>query len=119
MLHRYASASVGGAVMTMPVFRGAGKPILRECRNGSAKGDERYNTGQCQFGTHAGCMQRVIESRFPNDSSRTRVHVVESTTGQSISDGTMNLRFVTKERTNLKRSHSKNANFIATANRTN
>ena len=87
--------------MTMSIFRGAGKPVLRECRNGSAERNERYSKGQCQFGTHAGCRRRMIESRFPNDSFRTRVHAVESTTAQTLSDGTMNLRFVTKERTTL------------------
>ena len=101
MLHGYAAARVGGTVMTMSIFRGAGKPILRECRNRSAERNERYSKAQRQFSTQACCMRCVIESRFGNDSVRTRVHVVESTTAQTISDGTMNLRFVTKERTTL------------------
>ena len=60
--------------MPMAIFRSAGKRILRERRNGSAETNERYDAGQCQFGTNSIDIGRVIKSRFGNDSFRTRIH---------------------------------------------
>ena len=85
--------------MTMSIFRSASKPILRKSRNGRAEANEHYNGSQCHFGTQSARLGFVIEGRFGNDSFRAVIHVVESTTAQTIADGTMNLRVVTKERT--------------------
>ena len=116
-LHGYAAACVGRAVMTMSVFRGAGKPILRKCRNGSAETNERDGASNYQFGAYFLALRRLPGSRFGNDSFSSLVHAVKSTTAEAISDGTMNLRFVTKERT-TSADDDKRLEWIVTRDRT-
>ena len=99
VLHGDAPARISSAVVTMAIFRGARECVLCERRNGGEERNERHNKRDGYFASELRAVRRIVGRRFGSNRRVYRIHAVESTTARADSDGTMNLRFVTKERT--------------------